>query len=95
MADSKCSVCGTSNGGVLHQHHTKGRKVSDETITLCPNCHYFNHASALLVDNEASRLARAEIGSRLVSAEQYQAILDKHGYKPFFDGEEEWIEANT
>jgi hypothetical protein len=34
----KCSNCGYS-GVALDKHHVHGRKNSDETITLCANCH--------------------------------------------------------
>lgn len=92
----KCSACGETNEGVLHEHHIHGRKVSDETVTLCPNCHALNHAKLLLTDNEASRNAIAEIDKigKPISAKQFREILDKYGYKPYFDGEEEWLRAN-
>jgi hypothetical protein len=39
----KCSACGYS-GIALDEHHIHGRKNSDETITLCSNCHREYHA---------------------------------------------------
>jgi hypothetical protein len=41
--ERKCSSCGYS-GIALDEHHIHGRKNSDETITLCSNCHREYHA---------------------------------------------------
>lgn len=41
--ERKCSACGYS-GIALDEHHVHGRKNSDETITLCSNCHREYHA---------------------------------------------------
>lgn len=43
----KCSRCGYT-GTSLDRHHIYGRKVSDETILLCANCHREIHAGAQL-----------------------------------------------
>lgn len=40
-----CSGCGY-NGFSLDKHHVHGRKNSDETIVLCPNCHRKLHSGA-------------------------------------------------
>jgi hypothetical protein len=35
-----CSLCGYSDEFlILHKHHIAGRKHSDITVTVCPNCH--------------------------------------------------------
>ena len=41
----KCSRCGYS-GIALDEHHIHGRKISDETIILCSNCHRELHEAA-------------------------------------------------
>lgn len=41
--ERKCAACGYS-GIALDEHHIYGRKISDETITLCSNCHREYHA---------------------------------------------------
>ena len=38
-----CSLCGYS-GAAIDSHHVHGRKVSDETIVVCANCHREIHA---------------------------------------------------
>ena len=38
-----CASCGY-DGIALDEHHIYGRKNSDETITLCSNCHREYHA---------------------------------------------------
>jgi uncharacterized protein with PIN domain len=40
--ERKCANCGYS-GVALDEHHIHGRKNSDETITLCSNCHREYH----------------------------------------------------
>lgn len=37
-----CVKCGYS-GVALDEHHIHGRKNSDETVTLCANCHREHH----------------------------------------------------
>ena len=92
---NKCSACGYSGIAPLHKHHVNGRKKSSEVIYLCPTCHAETHQAILIIDNQASRLAMKEIElleqKRFVSHKERQAILSRHGYTPFFDGEEEWI----
>ena len=34
-----CVGCGETNPAVFEQHHIAGRKHSDDTATLCLNCH--------------------------------------------------------
>jgi hypothetical protein len=41
-----CSRCGYQ-GTALQRHHVYGRKVSEETILLCANCHVEIHKGAI------------------------------------------------
>jgi hypothetical protein len=38
-----CSLCGHT-GPAIDKHHIHGRKVSNETILVCANCHREIHA---------------------------------------------------
>ena len=87
----KCTACGYSGIAPLHQHHVSGRKVSDETVLLCPNCHAENHQAILLISNEASRKAQLEFDRieavRFLSHRERMSILKRFEYEPRFDGE--------
>lgn len=83
----KCVSCGESNYGCLELHHWE--ENSDETIPLCPNCHALLHRGILVIDNQSSREALAEINviERFVGIKEIFSILEKHNYEPYFDGE--------
>ena len=41
LAEAKrCVVCGEENPILLERHHLYGKKISDELVWLCKNCHY-------------------------------------------------------
>lgn len=44
--EKSCYLCGYK-GPAIDEHHIHGRKVSDETVTLCSNCHREVHAGII------------------------------------------------
>lgn len=87
----KCVACGYSGISPLHKHHVRGRRISDEVVYLCPNCHGEEHQSILLVDNLASRrilqIWQELEKKRFVSTHEKLIMLERSEYKPVFDGE--------
>jgi hypothetical protein len=93
-----CTCCGY-DGPAIEQHHVYGRKNSNITIDLCANCHAERHGRIFIIENTESSLALAEIdklesGGKLLNYAQQKVIFDKYHYKPYFDGEYEWLIAN-
>lgn len=48
IMEHTCSLCGYS-GPAIDNHHIHGRKVSNETIRVCANCHREIHAGTRTV----------------------------------------------
>jgi hypothetical protein len=91
-----CAACGSRNFGFLEEHHIDGRKNSNRVVHLCPNCHSIEERGLLVVDNSAYQEAAKEL-QRLykdrgwASQRELIDLLERHGYKPYFDDEYKWL----
>lgn len=82
-----CMNCGNDFPNT-HKHHVWGRKNSQETVELCPNCHSEHHSGLLLFEcsftKRSVELFEKEVNEleskRFVGVNEKKRILEKHGY---------------
>jgi protein-arginine kinase activator protein McsA len=86
VKDDGCSKCGYSGPATLHMHHIYGRKYSDETVTLCPNCHGEVHAaeSAFVREDKAKGDAQEEL---------LEIALEEHNLEMYMYNQK-WLRDN-
>lgn len=75
-----CECCGISDSRVLVIHHIipkhrGGNDDSENTMTVCGNCHLIIHSS----DTSESRLEVSTIGAQHLFEKMYQKMKQQYG----------------